>query len=177
MFLSSLRELKRIRGITVCALLIALYVVLNSIGIYITPTVKFTFTYLPLAVMGMLLGPSAAFIGAGLADFLAYFLRPNPAPIHFGIVLTNMLTGLVFGLFLYRREVKLWRAIASKAVINIFLNLLLNTYWLAGLYGEGYLAMLPARLGKNLILLPLEVALIFLILKTVQTIDRRNHIL
>ncbi len=177
MFLSSLRELKRVRGVTVCALLIAVYVVLNFLGVYITPSVKFTFTYLALAVMGMLLGPTAAFIGAGLADFLAYFLRPNPAPIHFGIVLTTMLTGLVFGLFLYKRELKLWRVIAAKGCINIFLNLLLNTYWLSGLYGEGYLAMLPARLGKNLILLPLEVALIFLVLKTVQSIDRRNHIL
>lgn len=173
MFLSSMRELKKIRGITTCALMIALYVVLNSLGIYITPTVKFTFTYLALAVMGMLLGPSAAFIGAGLADFLAYFLRPNPAPIHFGIVLTTMLTGLVFGLFLYRKELKLWRVIAAKACINIFLNLLLNTYWLAGLYGEGYLAMLPARLGKNLILLPLEVALIFLVLKVTKSVT--NH--
>ena len=172
MFLSSLRELKKIRGITTCALLIAVYVVLNSFGIYITPTVKFTFTYLALAAMGMLLGPSAAFIGAGLADFLAYFLRPNPAPIHFGIVLTTMLTGLVFGLFLYKKPLQLWRVIISKACVNLFLNLLLNTYWLAGLYGEGYLAMLPARLGKNLIFLPLEVALIFLILKVVKSINR-----
>lgn len=177
MFLASLRELKKIRGITACALLIALYVVLNSFGIYITPSVKFTFTYLPLAAMGMLVGPSAAFIGAGLADFLAYFLRPNPAPIHFGIVLTTMLTGFVFGLFLYKKPLKLWRVILSKACVNLFLNLLLNTYWLSNLYGEGYLAMLPARLGKNLIFLPLEVTLIYLVLKVVKSIDRRNSIL
>ncbi len=175
MFLSSLRELKKIRGITTCALMIAVYVVLNFCAVYITPSVKFTFTYLALAVMGMLVGPSAAFIGAGLADFLAYFLRPNPAPIHFGIVLTTMLTGFVFGLFLYRKELKLWRVIAAKACINIFLNLLLNTYWLAGLYGEGYLAMLPARLGKNLILLPLEIALIFLVLKVTKSVTRNTH--
>ena len=176
MFLSSMRELKKVRGITTCAMMIAVYVVLNFCAIYITPSIKFTFTYLALAVMGMLLGPSVAFIGAGLADFLAYFLRPNPAPLHPGIVFTTMLTGLVFGLFLYRKELKLWRVIAAKACINIFLNLLLNTYWLADLYGEGYFAMLPARLGKNLILLPLEVALIFLVLKVVKSTTRHNHI-
>jgi len=85
-----------------------------------------------------------------------------------------MLTGLVFGLFLYKKKLKLWRVIVSKACINIFLNLLLNTYWLAGLYGEGYLAMLPARLGKNLILLPLEVTLIFLVLKVVNSVTRHQ---
>ena len=171
MFLSSLRELKRTRGITLCALLIALTVVMDFVGID-TPALQITFKFLPLAAMGMLLGPSTAFFGGGIADVLAYVVHPNGQAFHFGFTLSTMLTGLLFGIFLYRRELKVWRLIASKVLINIGINLLLNTYWLSDLLGNAYLVMLPTRLWKNILLLPIEVAIAFLVLKGVQSFRR-----
>jgi hypothetical protein len=37
--------------------------------------------------------------------------------------------------------------------------MLLNTYWLTLLYGNAYLVILPARIVKELILLPINVAM------------------
>ena len=173
MFLSSLHELKKTRGITTCALLIALTVISDFIGID-TPALQITFKFLPLAVMGMLLGPSTAFLGGGIADVLAYVVHPNGQAFHPGFTLSTMLTGMIFGIFLYRKELKVWRIIASKAIINVFINLLLNTYWLSDLLGKGFLVMLPGRIWKNILLLPLEVIIAYAVLKAVQNF-RRNQ--
>ncbi len=172
MFLSSLRELKKTQGITLCALLIALCVIMDFVGIDM-PALQITFKFLPLAAMGMLLGPTTAFLGGGIADVLAYVVHPNGQAFHFGFTLSTMLTGLVFGIFLYRKEVKVWRLIASKTIINVCINLLLNTYWLSDLLGKGYLVMLPSRIWKNILMLPVEVIIAFVVLKAVQSLKHR----
>jgi len=173
MFLSSLRELKRTRGITLCALLIAIYIVVDFFEIDLQ-FLQISLKFLPLAAMGMLLGPSAAFLGGGAADVLAYLIHPNSQAFHPGFTLSTMLTGLVFGIFLYRKELKVWRLIASIAIINVCINLLLNTYWISNLMGKGYLATLPGRFWKNILLLPLEVIIAYVVLKAVQNFRRNS---
>ena len=51
-FLLSLREFRNVSGLVTCGLFIALYVVLNFQSIYITPTIKLTFAFLALALLG-----------------------------------------------------------------------------------------------------------------------------
>ena len=172
MFLESLKELKRTRGITLCALLIALCVISDFIGVD-TPTLQITFKFLPLAAMGMLLGPTTAFLGGGIADILAYLAHPNGQAFHPGFTLSTMLTGMIFGIFLYRKELKVWRLIASKIIINICINLILNTYWLSDFLGKGYLAMLPPRIWKNILLLPLEVVIACVVLDALKNFKNR----
>ena len=168
---SSLQEVKNLRVMTQCALLIALYLVLNSFSIYVTPSTKFTVSYIALAAISMLAGPTTAFFCGGVVEVLGYLLHPNGGAFHPGITLTTMLTGFVMGLFLYRRELKLWRVIVSRAIVSVVLNLGLNTFWLSTLLGKGFLVMLPTRALKAATLFPLEVALIFLMLKTVAALQ------
>ncbi|MBQ3055036.1 MAG: folate family ECF transporter S component [Oscillospiraceae bacterium] len=172
MFLSSLRELKRTRGITLCALLIAIYVVVDFFEIDLQ-FLQISIKFLPLAAMGMLLGPSAAFLGGGVSDVLAYLIHPNAQSFHPGFTLSTMLTGMVFGIFLYRKELKVWRLIAAVSIVNVCINLILNTYWISNLMGKGYLAMLPGRFWKNIILLPIEVLISFVVLKAVQNFQHK----
>lgn len=44
----------------------------------------------------------------------------------------------------------------------------LNTLWLNILYGKGFLALLPNRIILNLVELPLDTIVAYLILKTVE---------
>ena len=101
-------------------------------------------------------------------------IKPT-GPYFPGFTLTTALTGLVFGLFLYKGQTKLWRMAAAKVLINLLLNLLLNSLWLKLLYGSAFWAMLPTRLVKNAALLPIEIALLWLILVPVRKYLMKNE--
>ena len=170
-FLSSLFELKNLRALTECAILIALHVLINLFSVYVGP-LKITFAYVVLAVIAMKFGPVTAFFAGGASEVIGYLTHPAGA-FHPGFTLSTMLTGFIMGVFLYQREIRVWRILSARLCVNVFLNILLNTYWLSNLYGKGYLLLLPERIVKNLVLIPIEVILIFTVLKTVSLVERR----
>ena len=64
-----------------------------------------------------------------------------------------------------RRGVKAlyFAAPLSKLLVNVLLNLLLNTYWLSILQGKAIYAFVPLRIYKNLGAWPIEAAVLVLI--------------
>ena len=64
-FTSSFRELKQVRTITVCAMLAAIGVILGSLTIYITDTVRIGFAGIPNMLAAYLFGPVAGGVFAG----------------------------------------------------------------------------------------------------------------
>ncbi|MEG2857721.1 MAG: folate family ECF transporter S component, partial [Clostridia bacterium] len=123
--------------------------------------------YVAIAAIAMIAGPIAAFICGGAVEVLGFALHPGPGGYFPGFTITTMLTGLVMGCFFYRREIKLWRVIAARSIVVTVLHLGLNTFWLSMIYHDAFLVLLPGRIFKTVALLPLEVALILLTLKTV----------
>ena len=77
-----------------------------------------------------------------------------------GFTLTALLTGLIFGLLLYRKPVTVPRVLLASAVVCIALNLLLDTLWLDIMYGNSFIALLPARAVKCVINIPIYTLLI-----------------
>ena len=78
--------------------------------------------------------------------------------------------GLIWGLWLYPRKITVWRAIGAKACINLFCNIGLNTLWLTITGGKAMSVLLVTRVPKNLILLPIEVVLTFVVMKIVKRV-------
>ncbi len=70
-----------------------------------------------------------------------------------------MLSGLIYGVMLYRRKPTLPRIIVTRLIINYGSNVLLGSVWKAMLYGKGYLYYLTSGAVKNTIMLPIEVFL------------------
>lgn len=172
-FIRSAAELRRARTLTTVSLLVALGV-LASVGTIIPSEVlKIGLGFLVTACMGYLFGPLPAMLGALAVDLISYLLRPA-GPYFFGFTLNALLTGLVFGLILYQSAPSLLRTAASKAVVSLFINVLLNTLWLSVLYGKAFFLLLPARFLKNLLIFPVEVLLLYLVLKAVDTAWRRR---
>ena len=64
----------------------------------------------------------------------------------------------------YKNKVTIWRCIISKTLANVIINIFLNTLWLSILMGKGFYALLGPRITKNLIALPIEIILLWLIL-------------
>lgn len=166
---SSLGKIKNIHSLAMCAVLVALYVAIDTASVYVTPTMQLTFSFLVLGLLGYRFGHFTGTLAALACDLIAYVIRPA-GPLHLGFTLSTMLTVLVFAIFLYEKPLRIWRVIASKTAVNIGVNIALNTYWLSNLYGKAYIVLLLERVVKNIALLPIEIVLLWLVLKAFERI-------
>ena len=146
----------------IMAFMIAISVVLTRFCSINTPIVRIGFGFLPCALMGILYGPLWAGAGYAIADILGMIIFPNGAYFP-GFTLTAFLTGLVFGFFYRSGEVTLKSSILPNAIVCFGLNLILDTVWLMILMGQGFLALLPARIIKCVIMFAIQIVLIPLV--------------
>jgi len=175
MFAESFHSLKRIRTLCYLSMLIALGVVLDfTSGIYITPEIKITFSFAAYAVSGALLGPVPSMICGALVDVIMWLIKPAGAFFP-GYTLSAMLTGLIFGLLLYKAEGKrIWLlAPLSKLCVNVFINIMLNTCWLKMFTGKAYVVLLGGRIIKNLAAWPVESLILVIIIMFVSRNKKR----
>lgn len=169
-FVRSLRELKSTRCLALTALLIAMNIALDLMGLELRlpPDLKIGFGFLANAAVGMLFGPSVAMLAGVCTDLLGYFAGGFTMGGYFpGFTLTAIVAGLFWGLWMYPRRVSLWRAIGAKVCINLFCNIGLNTLWLTLTGGKAMSVLLVARVPKNLLMLPVEIAVLYFGMKLV----------
>ncbi len=173
MFSESAREWKRVRSLTMAAMLLAAQVVLGRIAaIPLGPDIRISFGYFALSLAGALLGPAVAPVNGALADVIGYLIKMDGAYFP-GFTITGLVSGLIYGAALYRREITLRRVLVTKLIVDVFCNLLLNTLWLHMLYGKAFFALLPARALKNLLQYPVDAALLYPVLKKIVPMVRR----
>lgn len=167
-FKKSASELTRPQSLAVAAMLLALRVVLgyfSNLTLNFSPSIKFSFSFLPLALCGALLGPSVGGIVGALGDIFSYILNPAGGAYFPGWTLNAALAGIIYGIFLYKNQVTLLRTIIAKVIIAIFVELALGTFWLYVQFGMPYLVTLSSRAIKQLIFTPIEIAIIFALSK------------
>lgn len=141
------------------ALLIALEIVLSRFLSISTPIVKASFSFVPLSMLAMLYGPFYAASGAAIADIMGAVLFPI-GPYFPGYTITAALTGLTYGLCLYKRPKSLLAITASVLIIGLGLYLGLNTIWIQMTTGKAYMAILAPRVIKVIVMIPIKVLLI-----------------
>ena len=169
----SFRALKKTRVLVFCALMLALEVVLGNVtSIQLGPTLRISFQYLASAATGLLLGPVPALLTAALADLVGFMIRPMGS-YFFGFTLSAAVSGLIYGLFFYCREVKLWRVLLAKLLVTVLVYAILNTLWLQMLYGDSFMVLLPTRLLKNLIQFPVDAILLYPLMKILSREKKR----
>lgn len=166
----SAAELHNIHAMALASMMVAIKIVLDLLNVRITITqdLRITFGFLTMAVVGMLCGPMVAMVSGAACDILGWFANTGGGSYFPGFTVTAVLSGLIWGLFLYKRPIAWWRFLLSKLTINLFLNIGLNSVWLYIYYGKSFsIAALPARIFKNIIMLPIEVVLLLVVGKTV----------
>lgn len=174
-FVNSARELKDTRSLAFSAMLLAIAVVVGFFAIQVTESIKISFAFLVDELCGALFGPVVGMIEGGLADLLKYLVAPT-GPYFPGFTISSIVGGLIYGLFLYGRKVTLRRVIACNATITVFVNMVLNTYWLTMLYGSAFMAIFPARIVKELIMLPINVAMFYGVYKALEKSKAINKV-
>nr|WP_300183507.1 folate family ECF transporter S component [uncultured Agathobaculum sp.] len=180
-FVRSLHELKSTRCLALTALLIAINIALDLLGLTIKlpPNLRIGFGFLCNAAVGMLFGPVVGMMAGVCTDVLGYFAGNLTMGAYFpGYTLTAITAGLFWGLWLYPRKLTVWRALGAKACINLFCNIGLNTLWLTITGGKAMGALLALRVPKNLLMLPIETVLLYfgvkLVLRLYQTLPGKD---
>lgn len=148
--------------LVILALLVALEIILTRFCSINTPILRIGFGFLPVAMMGIMLGPWWAAVGYAAGDILGMMIFPTGVFFP-GFTLTAFLTGFTFGLFLHNREVTWKRVLPASLMIILCFNLLLDTLWLSILMGDGFIALLPTRVFKCVVMLPIHLVLIPLV--------------
>ena len=173
----SAEDFRSPRALAVTAVLIAINITLDllNIRIQLTPQLRIGFGFLTSAMVGMLFGPVVAMTAGAATDLLGWLVNNGGGAYFPGFTLTAVLAGLIWGVALYKKPLRWYRALAAKLVINTVLNIGLNSVWLYLYYGQSFqLATLPLRIGKNLLILPLEVLMLLFVGRIVLDIDRRS---
>lgn len=126
-FKSSAAELKNVRCLTVAGILTAAFIVLDMFSFRPTEFIKVNFAFIALAAVGMLFGPVPAMLSALAGDLVGCILSGQaPLPL---LSLTAVLTGLVYGALLYKKDgfrLVIFSVIARLAD-SFIICLLLNT--------------------------------------------------
>ena len=159
-FKDSLLELKSVRSLVTVSLLLAIQVILGIFSLPLNNSIQISFEYLPLCICAMLYGPVPAIFSGMLCDIIVHILRPT-GPFFIGFNLSAVLSGLIYGLLLYRRNSPLlWRFAVSRLLAVVICNILLNTYWCYILYAAGSVPYIPGRIIKNVIEYPVSIFLL-----------------
>ncbi len=149
----------KIKKIIISALLLAASIVINRFLSINTSIISIGFDFVPLILAGIILGPKYSIIIAGLADLIGALLFPFGS-YFVGYTISSLLRGLVYGFLLYQKnEFKvnkkfLIRLIIAILIVTIFINGGLNTLWLVITSKKAFLAILPTRVVKQLIMIP-----------------------
>jgi ECF transporter S component (folate family) len=164
---SSYRELKDVRCITLSAIFGALSIILGALTIMVGEFLKIGFTFLPNNFIYYLFGPVIGAIYGAAMDILTFIVNPK-GTFFFGFTLSAILTGVIYGSILYKRSLSLKRIIIANVIHMLLVNIVLNTYWLTILMGDGFFALLPIRALKAIIMLPIESLLLYTLIKGVE---------
>ena len=138
------------RTLTTLAMLIAIEVILSRFLSVNAWNIKIGFGFIPVVIAAVLYGPLAGGIVGALSDFIGALLFPIGTYFP-GFTLSSFLMGVVFGLFLYKKQSWL-QGLAAVGINQFILGLFLNTFWISVLYGSPYVPLLATRVFQSILL-------------------------
>ena len=160
-FVDSWHELRKTKVMAVAAMLIAIGVILGFFSVQLTEFIRIGFSGIPNELASMLFGPVVGGIMGGIGDILKFLIKPT-GPYFFGYTLNAMLGPVIYGIFFYHRPIQLGRVVAAKITVALLVNLLTI------LYGKGFLAILPARFIKQVVSVPIDSVIFYVLAKTLE---------
>jgi ECF transporter S component (folate family) len=160
------------KHLVVMAMLLAIRTILGLpfLTIYVSGIKLITFAYLCDAIAAMLYGPWAALAFGFAGDTLGFFATMGGGGAYMPVyAISEMVTGFIFAIFLYKREVRLTRVLSAWALNLIIVVLGLNSLWLVLMMGMPAGKVLTlVRFGINLAQFPVHIALTFFVLKAIR---------
>ena len=133
---------------------------------------------LPILLSAIWLGPKYTVVIAGISDVIGAILFPF-GEFFIGFTISSILSGLIYGLILYKKEEELSgkeliiRLIIANLIVTLFVYIGLNTLWLSIMYDKAFFVLLGTRIIKEFIMLPIQIITIFLLIKALNPITKK----
>lgn len=132
--------------------------------------VRLSFGKIPLILSGLFLGPFAGALAGLVGDVLGVIINSHGAPmIHPGFTLSSVLTGAIPGIIVIlsrKNRSSLFNVIVSNIVVLILVNLLLDTLWLAQMYGNPYTVVFHTRLIPHIAIAVINIIVTYPLIKS-----------
>lgn len=162
--------MSRLRIITHLGLLTAASVILTRFFGTMLPiagvgALRLSFGEVPIILAGLLFGPVAGGTVGMLADLIGYPINPFGGAYFPPLTLTSALHGILPPLIIrfYARPPYRWRALLPAILLNDMITaMVLQTFFLSLLLGQGVLVLLPARVLARCLLVPVYTTLLHL---------------
>lgn len=154
-----------IRKLTLAAVFMALAIVVTRFLSINVAVFRFGFGMVPVHLAGYLLGPFWGALTGLLADLIGLMINAGGTP-HLGITFTTAMHGFLAGMVVYWNKSRLnpLTVTVSGVLTSILCSLLLMSFWLSQLFGDGFTIVLQARavnvFGQGLALIIVETLLI-----------------
>ena len=163
---------KKVKDLTILSVLLALLVALQGV---VLPSgfgqLGISLTFIVAPIISLIYGPITGFIIGIFSDILGHFIFNGGTVFIIGYTLNSALTGLIYGLFLYRTKINFSKVLFLRIVVGFFINVALGTIWYAqyqNLNFDGAIAYLYTQaLPKNIIYLLPQSVILYLVLKAI----------
>lgn len=167
LFTESFHEFKCVRTLTIAGMLGAVAIVLGYLTIQIGDYVKIGFSTIVNQMVCYLFGPVTGGIFGGALDILKYLVKPVGGYFP-GLTLVPATAGVIYGIFYYKKPISLWRVLAAELLVAVICNMGMTTWCLSMITGKGFLALLPVRALKNIIMWPINSLLFYSVGKALE---------
>ena len=165
-------EIKNVKSMVGAGMMTALDVVLDFFRIVISNILEIGFSFLAIAVAGMLYGPVVGGLVGMIGDLIEYVIRPSGA-FFFGFTLNKFVLGFWYGLMLYKKDLSWKRVILAVFVGNLLTDVVLTQIWLNMMYGTQLFTVV--RVIKCAVMFPINTAMLYFILKVVKSARLTNR--
>lgn len=155
------------KKIILSALLLALLIILSRFASIKTQLLVISVSFIPIMMSAIWLGPKYSMLIAGLGDLIGALLFPFGTYFP-GFTLSAIISGAIYGVFLYNKNNTkisnsklIIKLIISSLLVLVLVNIFLTSFWLKILYGNAYWLIVSSRVVTQLIMFPIQIAVIF----------------
>lgn len=177
-FFMQSQTMSKTKKLILSAMLLALTIVLSRFLSINTPLLVIGFSFVPVVLSAIWLGPKYTAIMYGIADVIGALLFPF-GTFFIGFTISAICKGLIYGIVLYKKgeeltdkELIIRLIIACTLVIGL-ISLIMNAIWLVIMYDKAFFAVLMTRLVPELIMIPVQVITIFVLIKALKPITNK----
>lgn len=167
----SSKEIKKVTSLSGCAMLTAVKAVIAQFTISVSNILEIGFSGIVVGATAMYYGPVLSGIAGVIADTIEYLLRPS-GPYFPGFAINEFVIAFIYGIFFYQQKITLKKVILAELCVLLIVNMGLTPLWLHILYGKGFIALFFARITTQLIKFPINCALLYLLLTSLQKIRK-----
>ena len=163
------------KKLVLCGMFIALDILLSRFLTFrIGPSQRMSLQFLAHSMCGFYLGPVLGALTMMASDVIGFLINSGGYAFFPGYILSAALSGIIYGLMLHDKPVKLWRTVASVSTVTLIVTALINNYWTSIFMATPFWTVVVAKLPFTAIYWVVACVVTYIVLTAVSKIDILN---